>query len=259
MIDLHSIRKLSQTIKTVFIDKLAYVGSTWINVFSNIIQVVIFYYIWAAVFKDKEIINGISKEQIVTYIILGRIISSQFSNGVNMKIAEMIHEGRIGIELLRPIDFQLYMYFTRIGEFIYSMLMNGIPIVVMTSLFFGILPPSSTCNLAFFIISLFLSVNILFLIEFWIGLLSFFTLNVYGVHFLKEALVSFLSGALIPILFFPSWLKTVVNYLPFKDIVYTPLSFYLGIVPSKNVLSVLGIQISWILILICLTRACYRL
>jgi ABC-type uncharacterized transport system permease subunit len=41
-----------------------------------------------------------------------------------------------------------------------------------------------------------------------------------------------LSGALIPVWFFPDWLRTTAQHLPFAAAVNTPVSIWVGRVPA---------------------------
>lgn len=54
---------------------LAFIFYTWARIAVNILQIIVFYYIWMAVFNNNSVMNGISKSQMVTYIILSRVIA----------------------------------------------------------------------------------------------------------------------------------------------------------------------------------------
>ena len=107
-------------------------------------------------------------------------------------------------------------------------------------------------------LSLIMSMTLLFFIEFCIGLIAFYTINAYGMHFMKEAILSFFSGAVIPIVFFPDWLKTITYLLPFKDIVYTPVSIYLGLIAGEELSQALFSQMIWVFILLMITMVFFR-
>lgn len=239
-------------------NNLAYVSSTWINILISIMSIVVLYYIWQAVYKNNTSINGINKQQIITYIVLVQIFYSQFvDNSINQRIGMIIHKGQIGNELLRPMDFQLYLYFISIGKFLFYQIIQGAFIFITAKILFHIMFPASLINGVFFGISLFFAVSIGYLIDFIVGLIAFYTVTHYGLHIFKRALITFFSGALIPPGFFPDWLQNIVNILPFKDIVYTPISIYLGIVTGEKMISAICYQILWIIGLIMLSRLFY--
>lgn len=238
-----------------------YTSAVWANVFVNILQVAIFYHIWMAIYGENISINGISKSQMVTYIVLSRLIyiNGIVSWGVNQWITDIIKDGQISIELLRPMDFQLLSYARRIGVLIFSMFLYGTPAVLIFVVFLDISYPSDFLTILLFIISFILAMSINFFVEFAIGLIGFFTNNGWGLQILKEGLFSFLSGALIPIVLMPGWMQPVINLLPFKDIIYTPLSIYLGIVDGKTGLHLILNQFYWVILLLILSRAMYNI
>lgn len=238
-----------------------YTSAVWANVFVNILQVIIFYYIWMAIYGENISINGISKTQMITYIVLSRLIyiNGIVSWGSNQWITDIIKDGQICVELLRPMDFQLLAYSKRIGVLIFSMVLYGTPAIVVFLVFLNISFPSDILTLLLFLISFVLAMSINFFVEFAIGLLGFYTNNGWGLQILKEGLFSFLSGALIPIILMPDWMQSVVNLLPFKDIIYTPLSIYLGIVDVKVGLHLIFNQIYWGVLLLILSRVMYKI
>lgn len=238
---------------------LAYAASVWASIFVNILQVVVFYYIWSAVYSGKESLNGITFNEMVTYIILSRVLFMGISWGVNSWMAHHIQTGAISSELLRPIDYQYALYTSRLGDFLMFTVLNGIPVLLVSVIMFGMLSPASLSAGFLFLVSILMSITIAFFIEFIVGLLSFYTTNGWGLQVLKEAVMNFLSGAIVPLAFFPSILKNVIEWLPFKDMVYTPISIYLGFLKGQEVYEALMIQAIWIIVLWIGTRIFYKI
>lgn len=249
--------KIAEIIKLNIKLNLAYAVNAWGAFIATIFQIFVFYYIWMAIYKFDSVINGITKDQIITYIILSRIIYTQITWGFIPKIGRTIHTGAIITDLLKPMDFQLFMFFERIGDFISFFAMTAIPILIICSLTLGIQVPLDFNTLICFLLSLFMAMTLSFCVEFCIGLMTFYTNYSWGLQTFQEALVSLFSGALIPITFFPGWLKTVTNFLPFQQMSYSPVSIYLGIVKGPQVYETLAFQFIWIVILIILSRIFY--
>lgn len=249
--------KLLEIIKINIKVNLAYAINAWGAFIVTILQIFVFYYIWMAIYKFDSVINGINKDQIVTYIILSRIIYTQVTWGFIPKIGRKVHTGEITMDLLKPIDFQLFMFFGRIGDFASFFIMTTVPILIICLFTLGIQAPLSFSTLIYFLLSLFMAISLSFFVEFWIGLLTFYTNYSWGLQTFQEALVSLFSGALIPLTFFPGWLRTITNFLPFQQMSYSPVSIYLGIVKGPQVFEVLGFQLLWIVILWYLSRLFY--
>jgi ABC-2 type transport system permease protein len=65
----------------------------------------------------------------------------------------------------------------------------------------------------------------------------------------KYALFTFFSGGIVPIDFFPEFLKPLANILPFQYMLYFPTVILTGRVPMAEVSSIIISQLMWILIM----------
>lgn len=249
--------KILEIIKLCIKVDLAYLADAWGAMLSTIFQIFVFYYIWMAVYNVDYSLNGITKDQIVTYIILSRIIYSQITYGFIQKIGTMIHTGAISMEMLRPMDFISMMFFERVGDFLAFATLTGLPALIIAAIFLGLDAPYSLHNGIFFVVSLILAVAISFFFDFFIGLLTFYTNYSWGLQTFQEAFISLFSGALIPIAFFPDWLKIIANVLPFQQMSYSPVSIYLGLVQGNQVYHILFIQLIWLVVMVVFTKLFY--
>src|SRR5262249_53297243 len=80
------------------------------------------------------------------------------------------------------------------------------------------------------------------------------TLSADGAVMLATTAVSFLSGMIVPLPFFPERLRAVIEWLPFAGLVDLPFRIYLGAIPPGDFALVLGRQLAWTLALIALGR-----
>ena len=65
----------------------------------------------------------------------------------------------------------------------------------------------------------------------------------------KSALLSFLTGQLIPISLFPEFAQNIFGFLPFSSMVYTPVMVYLGKYSGSGLALALGKQALWVVLL----------
>lgn len=249
--------KILELIKVNIKIALAYSVNAWGAFVTTLFQIFVFYYIWMAIYKFDSIVNGITKPQIITYIILSRIIYTQITWGLIPKLGRIIQTGAISMELLRPMDFMAMIIFERIGDFLAFAAMTTIPILVICAFTLGIQPPHSSLALVCFIVSFLMAMMLSFFFEFLIGLLTFYTNYSWGLQTFQESAVALFSGALVPISFFPGWLKYIANLLPFQQMSYSPVSIYLGLVKGNQMFEVLLSQVVWIVVLLAFTRLFY--
>jgi len=78
---------------------------------------------------------------------------------------------------------------------------------------------------------------------------AFFTTYIFGLKMAKSALLSFLTGQLIPISLFPVWAQEMFDFLPFSSMVYTPVMVYLGKYTGNDLAWALLKQAIWVVLL----------
>jgi ABC-2 type transport system permease protein len=75
----------------------------------------------------------------------------------------------------------------------------------------------------------------------------------------KEIILTVLSGALIPLQFFPQGIQKVLLWLPFQAIYHTPLMMVTKPQMAWETLAqMLLVQLGWVVILFVLTRLFYN-
>ena len=113
-------------------------------------------------------------------------------------------------------------------------------------------------NILLFLGSVCMSFLIYVLFDFCFGMIAFFTTYIFGLQMAKEALMSFLTGQLIPLSFFPEVVQKVFDYLPFSSMVYTPVMIYLGKFTGSELMFVLARQAVWVVLLYLLGSLIWR-
>lgn len=246
-----------ELIKTSIKVDFAYLADAWGAFIITLFQIFVFYYIWKAVYNVDDMISGISKDKIVTYLILSRVIYTQITYGLISKLGRIIHTGAISIELLRPVNFIPMMFCERTGDFFAFALMTAVPTLIICALTLGIDAPRNFITLIFFLISLLMGLALSFFFDFCVGLLTFYTNYSWGLQTFQEAFIALFSGALIPIAFFPHWLRVLTDLLPFQQMSYSPVSIYLGLVTGSKMFEILFSQLVWLVVMIVFTNLFY--
>ena len=82
-----------------------------------------------------------------------------------------------------------------------------------------------------------------------VGMVSFWTVEIGNLGFVKGVFVRLLSGSMVPLWFFPDWLAHLIGWTPFPFMFQAPLSVYIGRVSSHEIYNMIGIQIVWVVLL----------
>jgi len=227
------------------------------SIAGNIIYMSVTYFLWRSIYQDKEALHGLTFNQTYIYVALGSAVFILLKTYVDWQMSFDIREGMIASYLIKPIDLQLYELFLSFGYFLMSLSAITIPTILLLIFVFRVEIPLGI-GLVIFPFSLILAYLLSFCFDYFIGLLGFYTESIWGLSITKEIIVTVLSGALIPLQFFPDAIQKVLLWLPFQAIYYTPLTMvaqpYLG---WGTFLPMLAVQLFWVGALFVLTRLFY--
>jgi ABC-2 type transport system permease protein len=157
----------------------------------------------------------------------------------------MIRSGDVIMFLFKPVDFMSFMLSNSLGAMFGNLLLITIPgFVVLFGIFdTGFVPG---WNIAFFALSLVGSCMLSFMLDFFIGVTCFWTSSIWGISAGKDLVVAFLSGALIPLPFYPDALLSALRFLPFTYMYNLPVSIMTSPVPdARRWATGLCVQAAW--------------
>ena len=212
-------------------------------VLGNLLYLIVVYFLWKSIYASAgtDIVNGMTFTDTLIYLVLATALFNFMEMYTVWEIGRNIQSGKIVLDLLKPMDFRRYLFWafsgTFVTQFFFTFLPTFIVVCVVTK---GAIPLG--INLLYFAVSVVMAVMINYSVDFIVGTICLYTESIWGINIMKQVVVLLLSGATIPIAFFPEPLKTVVYYLPFQSIYNAPLTLLLN---AEDVLKTLGIQLFW--------------
>ncbi|WP_433750045.1 ABC transporter permease [Falsibacillus pallidus] len=237
----------------------AYMAWYWADMFSSILRLFIMYFFWAAVYENKSDFSDISFQSMITYVVIAMIMEN-FVTGPGNTLAHNIKNGDIALELLKPYDYLTKLVFMDFGSKASALFRASIPVFIIAVLFVHVQTPVSWASFLLFIPSAIIGMLIGSQVDLTIGVLAFWTVNVWGLRVLREAVTKFFSGALIPLALFPEWFQQISNYLPFQSMIYVPVAIYTGQIPlGHEAILLVFIQCAWLLGIYFLVRMVWSL
>jgi len=233
---------------------------TIVNFLGNIIYIIIIYNLWKSIFlsSGSDVVNGMTFADTMVYLVLASALFYAMEGYLVWRTHHDILSGQIILDLIKPVGYMSYQYFSLIGDIIFNFVTTFIPTFIIVCFLSNFAIPLGL-NLLFFLLSVVLAVGIHFCIDFFVGTICLYTQSVWGVNIMKEVVVLLLSGAVIPINFFPEPLKSIVMYLPFQAIYNAPLQQLINAgLPAAERLSMLATQLLWVAVLFVLSRVFWR-
>jgi ABC-2 type transport system permease protein len=235
--------------------ELAYRFEFFSAILGTLLTTVLLYFLWRAIYTSAVSMT-MSYQSLITYVVLGQAFSfaRPGQRRVITRISFNIRSGDVALDLIRPTDYQLLHFSETLAAYLMETLMVSLPSYVLALLVFGIDPPASWEAAIGFVASLAGAFLLVFSLDFFIGLMTFWTMSIWGLAYAKMAVVDVLAGTIVPLSLFPGWLERVAMALPFRGIAYVPLSIYTGAIHGPDIWKNILLQLAWGFALILLTR-----
>lgn len=220
---------------------------------SVLLQIYILRLVWTAVYAGRSDVDGVGLPQLVAYLTLANLQLSLLWPFIAGYLQDRVREGKIAIDLARPIGLIDLLLAYQLGVSV-----GTIPFVVLALapalLLGGVLPPASAVAGLEYLVSLLLAYAIVVLLGLLVGLTSFWTLENGGIFTIYLFVNQFFAGTMVPLSFFPPFLRTVASFLPFQAQAFVPVSIYLGQIQGSDLASALATQLFWVVALVVLAR-----
>jgi len=226
-------------------------------VVGNLVYIVIAYFLWRSIYSGQTTLHGLTFDQAFLYVALGGTVFILLKTYADWDMAHHIREGTISILLTKPLDYQFYTLFNSLGFQLTNLVGLTVPTLLMVVFVFPVRFTPGWGYL-FFPVSLALAFVISFHFDYLVGLMGFYTESIWGIITTKDVLIAVLSGALLPLQFFPDAIRQVLAWLPFQAIYFTPLTMVTQ--PDQSVgtfLAMLGVQGFWLIVTFGLARLVY--
>lgn len=247
-------------IRGSIMEGLAFRTGTIVSILGNLIYLVIIYYLWKAIYDSSpsDTVNGMTFHDTLVYLVLAAAMFNYLNTFVVWEIGRNYQSGALVEFLVKPIDYQVFLFFVSFGNSLVAFMITFLPTFVLVYLVthgsfrLGV-------NLVFFLLSILLAMVINYCVDFFVGTVCLYTQSIWGVNIMKEVVVSLLSGATIPLAFFPERLRGIVDVLPFRAIYHMPLAILTeSNMSMADYMGGIGIQLFWALFMILASKLFWK-
>jgi ABC-2 type transport system permease protein len=241
-------------IKGVYMSQIVYRSGFIFTALGNLLYIALVYFLWSSIYGTSSVIHGLTFSQTFVYLAFASSMFILFKTYSDWILSRRILDGSIIVDLFRPIDFQLQLLSRAAGFALANFTIVTLPSLAVVMLVVGSALPIGIGWL-FFPIALVLAFCLSFTLDYVVGLSSFYTASLWGISMTKEIIVTLLSGALVPLQFFPEAVQQVLRFLPFQAIYNIPVMLITQ--PNLGVgdyLQMLAVQMVWLVVLWGLSR-----
>lgn len=230
-----------------------------IGLIGLLLQIFALRVVWTSVYAERSSVAGsggvgqISLSVQIAYATLAALQFWLLNSWARYPIAQRIREGKIAIDLSRPVGLVPQVVAGQLGATgaMVPFALLALPFALVAG---GAAAPASPIALLGYLATSAGALGVATLLTTSVSMIAFWTLENTGFWLAYRIFTQFLAGALVPLWFMPGWLRAVAQTLPFQTTTYTPIAIYLGEIEGSGIWRALALQAFWILALWLLLR-----
>jgi ABC-2 type transport system permease protein len=197
---------------------------------------------WFVVSKANPAIFNF--KQILSYfLIAGAVEDLSFTSGSKFgrEIQRKISNGYLSNYIIKPMDTLRFLFVSFAGG------RSSVTLYALITLLIGIYvyPPRELINLLLFPISLVLTTMTGTGINILIGIVGFYSPEGSSIRNVYEQISAILSGAYIPLTYFPLALRNIITFMPFPVLTFFPVTILQTGGLNYDTFLKLGISLFW--------------
>lgn len=255
------IKKYSGLFIGSLLEQLQYRMVLFITLLGNIIYLIIIYSVWKAIYSSVSdgIIKGMNFEGTMIQLVLASSLFYCTEMYIVWGIGKDVQSGKIILDLIKPMEYLSYLFWRYSGTLVANILITFLPTFIVVRLVTGN-TIQFNINIIYFLASFLMGVIINYSINFITGIVCIYTNTIWGINIMKEAVVLLLSGATIPILFFPVQIQKILMFLPFPAIYSMPIKLLIdNNMLLDEIALVFGYQFTWVIIMLVICKIFFKI
>lgn len=206
--------------------------------------------IFLAAFQARPEIEGYDAHAAVTYTWVTQALIMIVMMWGWWEVERTIRTGDVVSDLAKPFSYLGFWLARDYGRALYFVLFRAAPTLLIGQVTFGIRWPTMPITWVTLAASLALAVAVSFGWRFLLNLAAFWTTDARGLGNVANVAVLILSGFMVPLPFFPDWLRSVLLALPFASIIHFPADIFVERTTGTAALAALGQQALWAVVML---------
>ncbi|HDR7951149.1 TPA: ABC-2 family transporter protein [Bacillus toyonensis] len=212
-----------------------------------LIKTLLVFSFWSVFVKNGNHVGFESNNEVLGYMVVAAILPTIISSEAGVNLGKRILSGDIATDLIKPYNTIVMLSVKSLFFNIFKFILFFIPIVTLYN-YLGLISVKPQ-NIPLFIVSISLATLTMLLLYLFIGMISFWTENWWGIKILFDGIITFFSGAIIPITLFPKWLQSLNSFLPFQYTIFLPSKLLITESGAEFWMAILP-QLVWIFVLV---------
>lgn len=225
----------------------------------EIMEIIFLIFMWSAIYSEQDLIKGYTLPEMITYILVGNLITVFVRNFLADWIAREIKDGKLSLFLIKPIQYFRYIVCVELGRVTMPFIMSFISQIIVIFFFLDkIILNFDLRYLALILVMIILAFITELLISYLIGLVAFWTDEVSGLYLTISRIKKIFAGGYFPLSLLPAVFVNISLALPFAYSFFVPTQLYLKKLDFSTGLKGIVVQIVWIILLYGIIRLVWK-
>ena len=226
--------------------------------FRVLLNMVLIYFLWSAVFSGHRQVLGYTESAMLTYVLVISLLSDIVLSSRIHEVGAQILNGDIVNHLLKPIPFFKYLGVKEAAD----KAINIVSSIVTIAVFILLVKPELTItfslpNAISFLYFLLVGIAMSFFISFSISLIAFWTPEIWAPRFIYFILIFMLAGNYFPLDILPKSLFNALLLTPFPYFIFLPAKILIFGTASIPLVAYIT-PLMWVVVLYKLTLSIWR-
>ena len=216
--------------------------------------------VWQAIFASRDMVAGLGLSAMLSYYLLSAILRSiDFSHHISSEINYLIRQGTFAGHLVAPHNPLVFFSSMCAGQTVFHLGFSLVAALIATQLL-GI-TMVFTGEIACLLLALLLiplGLCFMAILQYIFGILTFRYIEIGFILHVQFSIIEFATGALIPLVLLPAGVLSILRWLPFNHVIYTPVMLLTGQMGYQEGLEGLLILGVWTAALAIASQQAYR-
>ena len=236
---------------------LAYPAGVAMVFISYPIVIMMYRYVFNAVYAHGDNLAGYNLMGILTYVTVSWILNTFYMTPTGRNLGSRVRDGQVAMDLIKPVNLATLYFGQSMGRTGFRALFATIPLVTVFSLM-GMITPPNWSTLPQFSLAIIAGYLINFHIDFMIGLIACYIGYNHGIRWAIRMVMNIAGGMVIPLDYFPPVLEQIFRLFPTQFMFFIPTQIYLGKLAPMAAWDCVAQSYAWVAGLIILSQIMQR-
>lgn len=240
--------------RTAYRRQLIYRWANIAGLLTNVFFGIVFSYVIIALYHARPVVTGYNVQDALRYTWLVQAMIMVVLPFGWFDLMLTIRSGEVVTDLSKPCDFYWYWFSREVGRSLYYTFFRFLPTYLAGALLFGFGLPGDWRSWLAYTVAFTLGAMTGIAYRFLYNVIAFWVIEARAMVTLAAVVALFFTGSYIPLPFFPTWLRSIADWLPFNGLMNIPVEICLGKLSGPLLWLAFSRQIFWLILLTLIVR-----